>query len=346
VSGNRAGRGAHPGVPAGSKAPAPETHWDPGQYTRFSNHRLRPALELLARVPLESPRLVVDLGCGTGNVTRILADRWPGAKVVGVDNSPQMLAEAQAGSGGEAGSSGSEATFTNPVRWVEADIATWTPDAPSSGGTPPGGISSSGTPSRGISSSGTPSRGISSSGTPSRGTPSGGAPQPDVLYSNAALHWLGDHDTLFPRLAGFLGAGGCLAVQMPLSWDAPSHRIMRDLLENGGPNGKSLGPESLRQRMARRPVADIAVYYDLLAGPERRIDIWETEYLQVLTGKDPVLDWVKGTGLRPVLKGLSEPELERFLSAYRRQLREAYPPRPNGTTLYPFRRLFIVMSRG
>jgi trans-aconitate 2-methyltransferase len=119
---------------------------------------------------------------------------------------------------------------------------------------------------------------------------------------------------------------------------------MRETLENGGPGGRSLGTAALRRSVARRPVEKARTYYDLLARRTRSLDIWETEYLQALDGPDPVLEWVKGTGLRPILLGLDEPDLETFLAEYARRLREAYPAGPDGRTLYPFRRLFIVAT--
>jgi trans-aconitate 2-methyltransferase len=259
------------------------TYWSPGQYQRFGGHRLRPALELLQRVPLESPELVYDLGCGDGYVTRLMAERWPGARITGVDNSNQMLSEA------------SEATTR--IKWIASDIGRWKPDAP-----------------------------------------------PDLIYSNAALHWLENHAELFPQLAGSLKPGGCLAVQMPLSWRHPSHRLMRETLANGGPGGGPIGPESLRQTVGRKWVEDPEFYYDLLGRISRELDIWTTEYLQVLDGEDAVLEWVKGTGLRPILNGLEPDDLAVFLAEYSRQLRECYPRRADGRTLYPFGRLFIVAT--
>jgi trans-aconitate 2-methyltransferase len=257
------------------------TRWNPEQYAKYGDQRLRPALELLERVPLQSPQLVYDLGCGSGNVTRLLAERWPAARICGLDNSKEMLEKAAAGPG--------------PIEWVEGDIAEWAPDRP-----------------------------------------------PDLIYSNAALHWVTDHPRLFPRLAGYLKSGGCLAVQMPLSWGAPSHRLMRATLADGGPGGRPLGSTALREAVAQRWVAEAEQYYDWLASLARSLDIWETEYLQVLTGADPVLEWVKGTGLRPILNGLEGEEREIYLAEYTRRLREAYPMKPDGRTLYPFRRLFIV----
>ena len=259
------------------------TRWDPAQYLKFGDHRLRPALELLDRVPLQAPGVVYDLGCGTGAVTRLMAERWPGAAVYGLDNSAEMLAKA--------------ATEPSRVQWIEADIRDWQPDE-----------------------------------------------APDLIYSNATLHWLDGHGELFPRLIGLLNPGGCLAVQMPQSWPMPSHRLMRETLENGGPNGEALGSPSLIQAVNRNWVAAPEAYYDLLAPRAGSLDIWETEYLQVLEGDDPVLEWVKGTGLRPFLNGLDDADRAVFLKEYARRLREAYPVRPDGKTLYPFRRLFIVAT--
>lgn len=259
------------------------TTWSPAQYLRFGDHRLRPALELLERVPLAAPRAVYDLGCGPGEVTRLLADRWPSTTVYGLDNSPQMLKKA--------------AEETSRVQWIEADIEGWTPTE-----------------------------------------------APDLIYSNATLHWVPDHQALFPRLLGFMRPRGCLAVQMPLSWDQPSHRLMRTTLAEGGPHGSPLGSAELRESVGRRWVEDAGYYYNLLASAAGSLDIWETEYLQVLEGEDPVLEWVKGTGLRPILNSLDAAERDIFLAAYAQRLREAYPMRPDGRTLYPFRRLFIVAT--
>ena len=258
-----------------------DTHWNPNQYLKYSDHRLRPALELLDRISIASPNIIYDLGCGTGHITRMLADRWPSATVTGLDSSADMLQKAR--------------TESDEIHWVEVDIDRWTPD-----------------------------------------------PRPDLIYSNATLQWLTDHHILFPRLVEFLNPGGCLAVQMPLSWTAPSHQLMRETLGNGGEGGRALGTETLRQTVARKWVGDADVYYDLLTGSTTHLDIWETEYLQILTGEDPVLEWVKGTGLRPILNGLKDDERETFLITYRRRLREVYPAKSDGCTLYPFRRLFIV----
>ena len=268
---------AHPGQSAG-------TRWDPAQYHRFADHRLRPALELLDRVPFVDASLVFDLGCGSGNVTRIIAERFAAARVAGVEISDEMRAKA--------------AETPSRIEWIQADIAEWAPRQ-----------------------------------------------APEFIYSNAALHWVDDHATLFPRLFGFLAPGGCLAAQMPLSFPMPSHRLMRDTLAHGGVNGARLGDEALSAAVARKWVLDAAEYYDLLAPEASTVDVWETEYVQRLEGDDPVFEWVRATGLRPVLNGLRGVERERFIEVYRARLRQAYPRRADGHTLYPFRRLFMVATR-
>lgn len=260
------------------------TSWDPAKYLSFADYRLRPGLELLDRVTVADPARIYDLGCGTGELTQIIANRWPGAEVIGVDNSPQMLASAQ--------------TLSAQIQWIDAGIATWQPDQP-----------------------------------------------PDLIYANASLQWLDDHDTLVPRLFDRVAPGGCLAVQMPLSWELPSHRLMREILAHGGPDGRPIGPATIRQSLDHVWVADAAHYFDLLAPHAQSLDIWETDYLHVLEGENPVLDWVSGTGLRPVLNGLSVEDRDLFLPRYAAALRQAYPMRANGQTIYPFRRLFIVATR-
>ena len=268
---------AHPSRPAG-------TRWDPGQYHKYTDHRLRPALELLARVPIGDASLVYDLGCGSGNVTRLIAERFAGARVVGVEISSEMLAKA--------------AEARSRIEWMQADVADWAPER-----------------------------------------------APELIYSNAALHWIDDHATLFPRLFGFVAPGGCLAVQMPLSFSMPSHVLMRETLANGGVDGSRLGDEALAAAVARKWVLDAGEHYDLLAPEASSLDVWETEYIQRLEGDDPVFEWVKATGLRPILNGLDGADRARFIEVYRERLRRAYPRRAGGHTLYPFRRLFMVATR-
>lgn len=252
--------------------------WDPSLYSAFALPRLRPALDLLAHVDAAQPRHVVDLGCGTGNVTRILAEHWPEADVGGLDSSPEMLKAA--------------AAHPSSIRWSKGDIARWAPSRPV-----------------------------------------------DVLFSNAALQWLDNHGELFPALFSHVAPGGTLAVQMPHNHYAASHSIMAETVEAGPWAGR------LRPLARRFPVHDPDFYYDLLAPLAASLDIWETEYLHVLSGDNPVVQWTMGTALRPLLDALAEPERSEFLGEYSRRITEQYPPHADGKTLFPFRRLFLVAKK-
>ena len=251
--------------------------WDPSQYLKFADHRLRPALDLLARVPVADCKTVWDLGCGAGNVTQLIRERWPQAHITGLDNSPDMLKQARAFPG---------------IDWVEGDVSSWT------------------------------------------------APQPaDLVFSNAVLHWIDGHAQLFPRLLQQVTRGGVLAVQMPRNFQAPSHVLLYETAARG-PWAATLVPY-----LRPSPVAGPEAYYDWLMGYATQLDIWETEYLHVLQGENAVLEWTKGTAVRPLLERVDPAQRGDFLAAYAEALREAYPRHGDGMTLFPFRRLFIVARR-
>jgi trans-aconitate 2-methyltransferase len=255
--------------------------WDPAQYLRFSDQRLRPALDLLAQVKLSAPGHVVDLGCGPGNVSTILHGRFPQADVLGVDGSAAMLAKAR--------------DAAPECRFAQGDFATWAPGA--------------------------------------------GEAAPDLIYSNAALHWVGEHETLFPRLVSLLAPGGVLAVQMPAMHDAPLRRLQNEVA--------AYGPwaEHLRDAGFARAILSAPEYYDLLRPHVAELDLWETTYLHVLHGEDAVVEWAAGSSLRPFLDKLPADLRAGYRAAYAAALRPHYPRRADGATLLPFQRLFILARR-
>jgi trans-aconitate 2-methyltransferase len=246
--------------------------WDPERYLTYADERGRPFVELLARVAAEDPARVVDLGCGPGNLTRLLADRWPRARVTGVDSSPEMVERARHVPG---------------VTWQVGDVRTWRPAEPV-----------------------------------------------DVLVSNATLQWVPGHLDLLPRLVAHVAPGGWLAFQVPGNFDEPSHVIRRELASEppyaehtaGVASPAAFGPE---------------VYLDALVALGCEVDAWETTYLHVLTGEDPVFTWVSGTGARPTLQALPDELRGDFESELKARLRKAYPAGPAGVVL-PFRRVFVV----
>lgn len=248
--------------------------WDPGAYARFRGLRFRPVRDLLAQIGPVPAGDVIDLGCGDGAAAEVLRKRFGPARLVGVDASPAMLAQAV----------GYDAK-------VECDIARWRPDR-----------------------------------------------APAVIFSNAALHWLPDHGALLPRLAGLLAPGGTLALQMPRQFAAPSHRLIREM-------SAALFPDRFDWSGWQPPVDPPARYHRLLA-PLGGVTVWETEYLQRLdpgTEGHPVRAFTASTALRPVTARLSAAEQVRFLAAYDEALAAAYPAEPDGSVLFPFRRLFATL---
>ena len=248
------------------------TRWDPALYLSFDEHRARPFHDLLARVGAENPRRVVDLGCGPGHLTRVLAARWPDAVVVAVDNSPEMVAAAR--------ERGIDATL--------GDVAEWSP-----------------------------------------------TPETDVVVTNAVLHWVPNHPQLLPRWLAALPAGAWFALQVPGNAAAPSHALVAELLREPRWRGSVELEEGGTE-------LDPPGYAELLAAAGAGVDVWETTYVHRLDGPDPVLRWISSTTLRPVQAALDEPDYARFREELAPRLRAAYPLRPDGTTWFPFRRVFAV----
>jgi trans-aconitate 2-methyltransferase len=259
--------------------PRPAAVWDPAQYLRFADERLRPALDLLAQVPLDAPARVVDLGCGAGNVTAILRRRFPEADIVGVDSSAAMLEKARAA--------------TPDCRFEQADFIRWQPREAT-----------------------------------------------DLIYSNAALHWVDEHALLFPRLLSFLAPGGVLAIQMPAMHDTPLRLLPYEIAATG-PWG-----EHLRGIGSAPGILSPMEYWDMLRPHVASLDMWQTTYMHALGGENAVMEWASGSSLRPFLDKLPDDQKAAFRQAYSDASRPHYPRRPDGTTLLPFHRLFMVARKG
>jgi trans-aconitate 2-methyltransferase len=249
--------------------------WDPSKYLTFADHRSRPFFDLVGRVTADAPRRVVDLGCGPGNLTAALAQRWPSARIEASDSSPEMVAAAR-------------------ERGIDAsvlDVREWQP-----------------------------------------------APDTDVVVSNAVLQWVPGHEELLARWAKQLPHGAWLAFQVPGNFSAPSHVRVRELAAS--PRWRDrLESLVLREDDA---VLDPTGYAGLLSDAGCAVDAWETTYLQRLTGDDPVLEWVTGTALRPIRNALSDVDWAEFRAELAPLLRADYPRREDGTTWFPFRRVFVV----
>ncbi|MCG5239889.1 trans-aconitate 2-methyltransferase [Azospirillum doebereinerae] len=255
--------------------------WSAAQYSKFEDERNRPIRDLLARVPDRAVTRAVDLGCGPGNSTALLLERFPGATVTGIDSSDDMIAAARKRLPG--------------LRFDLADIAAWQ-----------------------------------------------GADGPfDLILANASLQWVPDHAALLPALLDKLAPGGQLAVQVPDNLDEPTHRLMREVAADG--------PWAAKLADARRARADrhgAEWYYRTLRECGASVDVWRTVYFHPLAGgAGAVVEWFKGTGLRPFLDPLDEAGRAAYLARYEAAVARAYPALPDGTVLLPFPRLFFVATR-
>ena len=262
------------------------TYWDPARYGLFGNERLRPAIDLIGRLPKAangfSPRHIVDLGCGPGSVTAVLADAYGtqdanNPQIVGIDSSDQMLETAR--------------KRDETIEWQKGDIATWQPDEPV-----------------------------------------------DLLFSNAALHWVPDHSNLFPRLLEHVRPGGMIAIQVPNNFLAPSHQLIGE----AGIEWRKEVDQAMHTARIMRP----GDYFDVLSLSCDEVDLWQTQYCHVLTGPDAVFNWTSSTILRPVLAALPDDTARAsFTAKYKERLNQVYPIRDDGRTLFPFNRLFMVARK-
>jgi trans-aconitate 2-methyltransferase len=253
--------------------------WSAKQYVSFEDERTRPVRDLLAAVPATEANLAIDIGCGPGNSTELLAKRFPHATIRGLDSSPDMIAAAR--------------KRLPKVQFELTDIGAWSESGPF-----------------------------------------------DVILANAVLHWVPDHAALFPSLLAKLAAGGSLAVQMPDNLQEPAHRLMREIAADG-PWAEKLGGAAKAQT-ARQ---DANWYYRTLRPACAKVDVWRTTYHHPLAGgAQAVVEWFKGSGLRPFLGPLDDDERKAYLDRYTAAVAKAYPALPDGTVLLPFPRLFIVAT--
>ncbi len=253
--------------------------WNAQQYLKFEDERTRAARDLLAQIPLDDVRHAVDIGCGPGNSTELLAAQWPLARITGIDTSADMLRQAR--------------ERLPKHKFIEVNISHWSPPA---------------------------------------GT--------DVLFANAVFQWVPYHVMQLKRLVQTLPDGGVLAVQMPDNLDDPSHVMMREVARL--PQFREALAHAAEARESLPKPRD---YYDALKPLCTRIDIWHTVYNHVLDDSAAIVEWVKGTGLRPFLDPLEAPARKEFLEAYRARIAASYLPQADGKVLLRFPRIFLVAIR-
>lgn len=269
----------------GENTVAIKDKWDAGIYSQFIDARTRPAQDLLMAIPhSRDPKVIYDLGCGPGNSTLLLHERWKNAVITGMDSSASMIQKAR--------------TDYPFLQFKEEAIEDFAPKE-----------------------------------------------KADVIFANASLQWVGSHETLIPHLLQCLKPRGILAIQIPNNFHCASHQVTIQLLQHH----KAWTPllKNLRYGKLEKPFYEVESYYNLFArcGVSQQA-LWETTYYQEMLNSGNIFDWVRGTGLRPVLTAMDEKNQEHFRELYLEEIAKHYVTQSNGKLLFPFRRFFMVCARG
>jgi len=254
-----------------------QSDWDPDHYLKFRDERTQPSIDLVNRIyTARSPNNIIDIGCGPGNSSKILLQRWPKARLIGIDNSPAMIEKAKK---------------DHPDQeWILADAAGFSTEI-----------------------------------------------QFDVVFSNAAIQWIPDHKTLFKNLYKMLSENGIVAIQVPRFREMALGRLIDSVSQ------KDRWKNIMEGCSGSFTYHDHRFYYDLLAGGMRSMDIWETDYVHVMPSHLSIVDWIKGTGLKPYLdRARNEQEKKEFEEEILDEIKKAYPGQQNGQVLFPFKRLFFI----
>lgn len=245
--------------------------WNSAQYLKFKNERTQPAVDLAARIKT-NPKTAADIGCGPGNSTQVLKNAFPGAKILGIDSSPNMIEKAKK---------------------EHPDIDFMLCDVHDIKG------------------------------------------NYDLIFSNACLQWIPDHEKLIPALMNSLNEGGVLAVQVPMNGEEPLFRLIKEAAAE---------PEWNLSKVRVQPneILTPPEYYDILSSCASSFDIWETKYYHSLSDHRALVEWVKSTRLRPYLDALGDEKAALFEEEIVRRSKDIYPVMANGTVVLGFRRLFFT----
>lgn len=251
--------------------------WQPDKYLKYKRERTQPSIDLVNRIAIDfDPKYIVDFGCGPGNSTQVLVNRWPSASVTGVDISDSMIAKAK--------------TDYPNQRWMMGDAHTFTSNV-----------------------------------------------KYDIVFSNATLHWITDHESLLKHFHGLVSDGGAVAVQLPLFWDMPLGQLIDRIANSSRWKDMMSGVRNVFT------MHDHSFYYNLLAPLFQSIDLWQTDYMHILDSPASIFEMVQSTGLRPYLDRLkSDEEKQAFEKEVFDGTVKAYPLEKDGKVIYPFKRLFFI----
>lgn len=250
--------------------------WNPDLYMQFGSERTRPSIDLVSRIKTVNPKNIIDIGCGPGNSTQVLINRWPNAAITGLDNSQEMIKKAKC---------------DHPAQeWIHADITTFEAEI-----------------------------------------------KYDILFSNAVIQWIPNHESLMKKFHDMLCDDGLIAVQIPLFWDMPLGSIVKETSKNHIWN-KKLGEIS-----DFFTFHNYSFYYDELSLLFNKVEMWRTDYFHIFKNHLKILNMMKSAGLRPYLNRLeSDDEKNIFENEILEKIETKYSKQKNGNIILPFKRLFFI----
>jgi trans-aconitate 2-methyltransferase len=252
--------------------------WNPDLYLRFGKERIQPSIDLVSRIKIDYPSKIIDIGCGPGNSTQVLVQRWPHSNIIGIDNSPAMIEKAK-----------KDYPHQN---WEILDAGKDKfPDTY------------------------------------------------DIIFSNATIQWIPDHEALINKLFSCLNKKGIIAIQIPMFWDMPLGKAIESI--SRGDRWRS----STKGVFEMFTIHSYYFYFDQLSHASSEIDIWETDYMHIMDSHSSILEMIKSSGLRPFLERLeSENDKKDFEAQVLQQIIKDYPKQKNGKVIFPFKRLFFIAS--
>src|SRR5271157_3851245 len=250
--------------------------WNPDLYLKFRNERTQPSIDLISKININfPPKSILDIGCGPGNSSQALLQRWPDANLTGIDNSPKMIDKAK--------KSYPENT------WIVADAATYLPDT-----------------------------------------------KYDIVFSNATIQWIPDHEKLFKNFLNLTNDGGVLAISVPRFYEMPISKIIARIAGNEKWKAATKGAAAAFTRH------DYQFYYNLISPDYQAVEMWQTDYIHVLESQSAIIEWTSSTGMKPYLDRLKDEDKLQFEDEVLSEIKFDYLVQKNGKVLFPFRRLFMV----
>lgn len=250
--------------------------WNPNLYMQFRSERTQPSIDLITKINPADPKSIIDIGCGPGNSTQMLVNRWPKAQITGLDSSPAMIKNAKQ-------------NYPNQ-KWIVADALVYNSEI-----------------------------------------------EYDIVFSNAVIQWIPNHEKLLKKFHGMLSFNGLVAVQIPLFWDMPLGKIINEAAQDKRWNEQMAGIADLFT------IHDYSYYYNHLSNLYNSIDIWETHYFHIMDSHTTIIEMMRSTGLKPYLDKLnSDLEINQFEKQVLIGIEKAYPKQKNGKVLLPFNRLFFI----